>query len=221
MSDIYDALPDALQVESDGPIRIVRLNRPEQLNATNRELHAGLAAWTVQRAYSTGTNPQVDSVARASGFGIDVPGIYRFRRISDSALVAASRPNDVDPLIRSVLVTWRPLDETPPTPENALDWRDTMVPQAYEWEQTTRRDTIQTSTEAGDAGTALQVEGFWLATDDGQPLGGSVVLRVVDCPDQGRRYLLDSWLYVPNRGKHLYLTELKGVLDSFRCTPDA
>jgi enoyl-CoA hydratase len=39
----YD-LPDCLQVEADGPIRIVRLNRPEQLNATNRELHAGLAA---------------------------------------------------------------------------------------------------------------------------------------------------------------------------------
>ena len=39
----YD-LPDALQVEADGPIRIVRLNRPEQLNATNHELHSGLAA---------------------------------------------------------------------------------------------------------------------------------------------------------------------------------
>ena len=39
----YD-LPDVLQVEADGPIRIVRLNRPEHLNATNRELHAGLAA---------------------------------------------------------------------------------------------------------------------------------------------------------------------------------
>jgi enoyl-CoA hydratase len=39
----YD-IPDALQVEVDGPIRVVRLNRPEQLNATNHELHAGLAA---------------------------------------------------------------------------------------------------------------------------------------------------------------------------------
>jgi enoyl-CoA hydratase len=38
----YD-VPDAIQVESDGPIRIVRLNRPEQLNATNHELHEGLA----------------------------------------------------------------------------------------------------------------------------------------------------------------------------------
>ena len=38
----YD-LPDELEVEIDGPIRIVRLNRPEQLNATNHPLHCGLA----------------------------------------------------------------------------------------------------------------------------------------------------------------------------------
>jgi enoyl-CoA hydratase len=39
----YD-LPPEIQVEADGAIRIVRLNRPEQLNATNRDLHAGLAS---------------------------------------------------------------------------------------------------------------------------------------------------------------------------------
>ncbi len=39
----YD-LPDELQVEADGPVRVIRLNRPEQLNATNHELHSGLAA---------------------------------------------------------------------------------------------------------------------------------------------------------------------------------
>jgi enoyl-CoA hydratase/carnithine racemase len=38
----YD-VPEAIVVEADGPIRIVRLNRPEQLNATNHELHSGLA----------------------------------------------------------------------------------------------------------------------------------------------------------------------------------
>jgi len=36
------ALPEAVRVESDGPVRIVRLNRPEQLNATNEDLHLGL-----------------------------------------------------------------------------------------------------------------------------------------------------------------------------------
>jgi enoyl-CoA hydratase/carnithine racemase len=37
-------LPAELQVSSDGPIRVITLNRPEQLNATNHVLHAGLAA---------------------------------------------------------------------------------------------------------------------------------------------------------------------------------
>ncbi len=38
----YD-LPDELEVDVDGPVRVVRLNRPHQLNATNHELHRGLA----------------------------------------------------------------------------------------------------------------------------------------------------------------------------------
>jgi len=39
----YD-VPDELEVVPDGPVRIVRLNRPDHLNATNHELHKGLAA---------------------------------------------------------------------------------------------------------------------------------------------------------------------------------
>lgn len=38
----YD-LPDAVQVDEDGPLRIVRLCRPEALNAANDDLHLGLA----------------------------------------------------------------------------------------------------------------------------------------------------------------------------------
>lgn len=37
----YD-LPAAIRVEADGPVRIARLARPEQLNAINEELHLGL-----------------------------------------------------------------------------------------------------------------------------------------------------------------------------------
>ena len=43
MTSKYD-LPPEILVEADGPIRIVTLNRPDELNATNRDLHAGLAA---------------------------------------------------------------------------------------------------------------------------------------------------------------------------------
>jgi enoyl-CoA hydratase len=38
----YDITPE-IEIEAAGPIRIVRLNRPEQLNATNHTLHKGLA----------------------------------------------------------------------------------------------------------------------------------------------------------------------------------
>jgi enoyl-CoA hydratase len=37
----YD-LPDVIRVDEDGPVRVVRLNRPDQLNAINDELHLGL-----------------------------------------------------------------------------------------------------------------------------------------------------------------------------------
>ena len=44
-------VPDELELLIEGPVRVVRLNRPEQLNATNHELHKGLA----------GLFPQIDA----------------------------------------------------------------------------------------------------------------------------------------------------------------
>ena len=39
---MYDSLPEAVRVESDGPVRVVRLSRPAQLNAVDQDLHLGL-----------------------------------------------------------------------------------------------------------------------------------------------------------------------------------
>lgn len=39
---MYD-LPDVIDVQSDGPLRIITLNRPDALNAVNDDLHTGLA----------------------------------------------------------------------------------------------------------------------------------------------------------------------------------
>ena len=47
----YD-LPDVIQVDADGPIRIVRLNRPDDLNATPA-YRAHLARVLVRRALET------------------------------------------------------------------------------------------------------------------------------------------------------------------------
>ena len=57
---LYD-VPDEIDVVADGPIRIVTLNRPEQLNATNHELHRGLA----------GLFPQIDADDEARAVGAD------------------------------------------------------------------------------------------------------------------------------------------------------
>ncbi|MDZ7883912.1 MAG: enoyl-CoA hydratase/isomerase family protein [Mycobacterium sp.] len=39
---MYD-MPKEIQVEADGPLRLITLNRPEELNAVNDDLHVGLA----------------------------------------------------------------------------------------------------------------------------------------------------------------------------------
>ena len=54
----YD-LPDAIRVEVDGPVRIVRLSRPEQLNAVNEELHLGLTKVFPQLSADTGARVAV------------------------------------------------------------------------------------------------------------------------------------------------------------------
>jgi enoyl-CoA hydratase len=65
----YD-LPEEIEVEVDGPIRIVRLNRPDHMNATNHVLHQGLA----------GLFPQLDAdrdarVAVLTGAGRSRQGV--------------------------------------------------------------------------------------------------------------------------------------------------
>ena len=36
-------MPDEIEVKADGPLRIITLNRPDELNAVNDPLHVGLA----------------------------------------------------------------------------------------------------------------------------------------------------------------------------------
>jgi enoyl-CoA hydratase len=55
---VYD-LPDVLRVEADGPVRIVRLSRPEHLNAINDELHLGLTKLFPQLSADTGARVAV------------------------------------------------------------------------------------------------------------------------------------------------------------------
>jgi enoyl-CoA hydratase/carnithine racemase len=54
----YD-LPDVVRVEAEGPVRVVRLNRPAQLNAINDELHRGLTQLFPQLSADAGARVAV------------------------------------------------------------------------------------------------------------------------------------------------------------------
>jgi enoyl-CoA hydratase len=52
-------MSDVIQVEADGPVRIVRINRPEQLNAINDELHLELTRLFPRLSADTGARVAV------------------------------------------------------------------------------------------------------------------------------------------------------------------
>ncbi len=54
----YD-LPDVIQVDADGPVRLVRLARPDHLNAINDELHRGLTCLFPQLSADAGARVAV------------------------------------------------------------------------------------------------------------------------------------------------------------------
>ena len=79
----YD-LPPELQVTTDGPVRIITLNRPEQMNATNHVLHAGLAALFPQLDADNGARATVITGAgRAFSAGGDFNYLDELARDGD------------------------------------------------------------------------------------------------------------------------------------------
>ena len=80
----YD-LPDVISVEADGPVRVVTLSRPEQLNAVNDELHAALARVFSQLTADAGARVAVlTGAGRAFSAGGDFDLLDRM--IKDRAL---------------------------------------------------------------------------------------------------------------------------------------
>jgi enoyl-CoA hydratase len=67
-------LPPEIKVEQDGPVRIITMNRPDKLNATNADLHRGLAEVWPQLAADTDMRAAVFTGAgEAFSAGGDIP----------------------------------------------------------------------------------------------------------------------------------------------------
>ncbi len=175
--------------------------------------------WAQNRMYVSGRDTALANALLAEGgFSLEMPNVYRWRQLNDSTYAFLNDNPDASQLVRWLTVTWRGEPSGEPTPESLLAWRDSMAASLYDWGQRTERDRLQaTELEAPGAG-GLEVRGVWSGTDD-FPQAGPFIARTVDCPDQGRRYLLDAWLYAPAKDKYQYMIQLETLLDSFRCGP--
>ncbi len=173
--------------------------------------------WTKLRMYATGVNSEITSELASKGIRLEVPAAYRSFLSEDSAYNFMTLGNDQARLVRSVLVTWSPLDDSVPTPESVLARRQAVVERFYEEAQTTPRDFVR-SRQLDAAKGGMEVSGAWNGIMERQPHAGPFVSRTIDCAEQGRRYFLDAWLFAPSRDKYMYLVQLEAVLDSFECT---
>jgi hypothetical protein len=189
-----------------------------QVDAVAAVLDSRYRDWVLNRMYTSGVDAELgDQLARDAGFSLRLPNVYRWRQVADSAYLFINDQPDASQLVRSLLVTWRPADEGDHAVDGILDWREEAAAQYYDWGQDTRRERLQTMAVAGEGYQGLEVRGVWHGTIEGFPQAGSFITRSVDCPDQGRRYLLDAWLYAPARAKYQYMIQLETLLGSFRC----
>ena len=74
-------LPASIRVESDGPLRIVRLARPEHLNALNEELHLALTqVWPMLSADTEARAAVITGEGRAFSAGGDMDLLDRMAK---------------------------------------------------------------------------------------------------------------------------------------------
>lgn len=80
---MYD-MPNEIQVEADGPLRIITLNRPDELNAVNDDLHVGLARiWSRLSQDRTARAAVITGAGKAFSAGGDFNYIQQISQDAD------------------------------------------------------------------------------------------------------------------------------------------
>lgn len=205
----------ALVVGEDGDAGWIR-SMADSLAAL---LQSRYQTWARSRMYVSGHDSAlVDTLRARGGFEVDMPVVYRWRRSNDSTYVFLNDNPDASELVRWLTVTWRTAPEAEASEASVLAWRDLLASSLYDWGQRTDRERLQTRRLAGPGPEGIEVRGVWTGVDE-FPQAGPFIVRVVDCPARGRRYLLDAWLYAPAKDKYQYMIQLETLLNSFRCSP--
>jgi len=175
--------------------------------------------WVKARMFMTGANEALaDSLWDQARFSILLPQLYQ-RRTEDSVFIFRNDNPDPSELIRQITVTWRTYSPERITEDELFAWRQEVADQHFGYPQVLDLELTQTRRLQQGEVIMEEVRAVW-ANPPGDlfPAGGPVITRAIPCPQQGRDYLVDAWLYAPGRNKYQYILQLEAILDSFRCT---
>ena len=156
-------------------------------------------------------------LAENHGFTLLVPAVYRYEA-TDSVHIFRNDNPDPSELIRQFAVTWQSPIQPEFGAEELLAWRARIVDGYYDYPQVISLDRVVEGQETLNGSQAYSYQAVWENPPGHYPAGGPFIVRAIDCPDQGRRYLVDAWLYAPGRDKYEYMVQLDEIASSFRCT---
>lgn len=160
-----------------------------------------------------------DSLAQNVGFSLQLPNVYRYT-VEDSVFRFRNDNPSPRELIREVAVTWiEPAPEENPTQEELEEWRMELAAEYYVDPQELDLSVVSFRELEVNGTQGVEFQSAWRSLAGAWPAGGPSIMRAVRCPQQDRLYLMDSWVYAPDRDKYEYVIQLQNVLDSFRCHP--
>lgn len=156
-------------------------------------------------------------LAEDYGFTLLVPAVYRYE-VNDSVHIFRNDNPDPSELIRQFAITWQSPIPSEFDTEDLLAWRSWLVDGYYNYPQVMSPDRVVEGPQTLNGRQAYAYQAVWKNPPGDFPAAGPFIVRWVDCPDQGRRYLVDAWLYAPGKDKYEYMVQLDEITSSFRCT---
>lgn len=170
------------------------------------------------RMYISGRDTLLaDSLARNVGFSMLFPNVYRYS-VQDSVFRFRNDNPSPAELIREIAVTWwEPAPDEDPDRQELVEWRDHLVHNYYVNPQQLDSTVVSFEPIQLDGARGVEFRSAWQSTPDAWPAGGPFITRGVRCPEQNRMYLIDAWVYAPDRDKYEYVIQLENILNSFSC----
>ena len=200
-------------VETAAAAAMVRQSIPELREIFDSQYRE----WVIARMFVTGPDSALAQTLREEhGFSLLLPEVYEYERNDAVHIFLNDNPTPKE-LIRQFAVTWRSSVPEVITMEELLEWRSRIVEEYYDFPQVVNTDHLIEGWKEVGGRQVYTVQAIWQNPPGTSPAAGPFITWAVACPRQQRTYLIDAWLYAPEKDKYEYMIQLGEILNSFRC----